>query len=122
MNDVFDALAHPARRALLDELRCGPARAGDLGTGLAISREAVSKHLRVLVAGGALSVQTRGRERWYELDPTALQSVDDWLDPYRDAWAQRLDALETEVARGRRRHAPTQTPPAPEAHQYSKGA
>lgn len=103
MSDVFDALGHPARRALVDELRTGPARAGDLGGELGMSREAVSKHLRVLVSAGLAVVEQRGRERWYRLEPGALREVDDWLVPYRVFWSQRLDALGTEIARGRRR-------------------
>ncbi len=110
MVDIFEALAHPARRALLDELRDGPARAGDLGHELPISREAVSKHLRLMTSAGALGVETIGRERHYHLMPATLEQVDDWLEPYRHFWQQRLDALETEIARGR--HAERQGRPA----------
>lgn len=102
MADPFTALAHPMRRALVDELRAGPRRAGDLGGDAGMSREAVSKHLRLLVDGGVLAVERRGRERWYALDPAGLAAVDDWLAPYRRFWRQRLDALDTEIARGRR--------------------
>ncbi|MFC6358914.1 metalloregulator ArsR/SmtB family transcription factor [Luteococcus peritonei] len=102
MDDVFSALAHPARRALLDELREAPARAGDVGTGLGSSREAVSKHLRLMAAAGLLHVEVRGRERWYHIRPEALAELDGWLEPYRAFWSQRLDALETEIIRGRR--------------------
>lgn len=111
MTDVFDALAHPARRALLDELRGGPARAGDLGHELGISREAVSKHLRLMVQAGALSVETSGRERRYRINPSRLEQVDDWLEPYRQFWRDRLGALDTELARGRNHpHEQTRSP------------
>lgn len=103
MGDTFDALAHPVRRALLDELRAGPRPAGELGGALEISREAVSKHLRLMAEAGLLTVEVRGRQRLYAINPVALAEVSTWLSGYRTFWAQHLDALETEVARGRRR-------------------
>lgn len=102
MADVFDALAHPARRALLAELRDGPQRAGDLGADLDMTREAVSKHLRVLRETGVVTSERRGRESWCTLRPEALTEVDSFLTPYRIFWTGRLDALATEVARGQR--------------------
>lgn len=102
MVDTFDALAHPARRALLDELRDGPRPAGELGQALDTSREATSKHLRLMATAGLLTVEARGRQRLYAINPQALADVDEWLSDYRAFWTQRLDALETEVARGRR--------------------
>ncbi len=67
-----------------------------------MTREAVSKHVRVLESAGLVTAERRGRERWCHLEPGALRAVDDWLTPYRDFWAQRLDALDTEITRGRR--------------------
>lgn len=101
MTDIYTGLAHPARRALLDELCNGPGRAGDLGHDLTMSREAVSKHLGILARAGAVTVEQRGRERWFILQTTALAEIDEWLDQYRRFWAHKLDALETEIARGK---------------------
>lgn len=122
VSDVFDAIAHPARRALLDELRAGPARAGDLGQDLGISREAVSKHLRLMAQAGALEVTTKGRERYYAISPAGVGQIDSWLEPYRAFWNQRLDALETEIARGRRRRNRAQTATTPQPVRQPKGA
>lgn len=116
MVDVFDSVAHPARRQLLDELRAGERPAGDIGHSLDISREAISKHLRLMVEGGVLTVEARGRQRWYAINPSALAAIDDWLVPYRAFWTQRLDALETEVRRGRR----SSQPAADHAHHPEK--
>lgn len=66
-----------------------------------MSREAVSKHLRLLADAGVVSVRTSGRERRYRIERTSLAQVDAWLEPYRVFWQQRLDALDTEIARGR---------------------
>lgn len=118
MVDSFDALAHPARRALLDELRMGPRPAGELGASLNISREAISKHLRLMAESELLLVEARGRQRIYAINPDALAAVDNWLAPYRAFWAQHLDALETEVARGRRHAEGLSSTP----HPFSKGA
>lgn len=118
MVDTFDALAHPARRALLDELRMGPRPAGELGASLDISREAVSKHLRLMAESGLLIVETQGRQRIYAINPDALAAVDTWLVPYRAFWDQHLDALETEVARGRRHTDRLSS----NRHPFSKGA
>ena len=91
MADAFEALAHPTRRALVHELRTGPRRAGDLGLEQGMSREAVGKHLRLLVEADVLSVERQGRERWYALRPDGLRVVDDWLQPYREFRTRRLD-------------------------------
>ena len=67
-----------------------------------ISQPAVSQHLRVLRDSGFASVRTEGARRFYAVEPAALREVDAWLDRFRRFWEQRLDALETELARGRR--------------------
>lgn len=102
------------------QLRNGPMRAGDLGTDLGMSREAVSKHLRVLASAEVVSAEQRGRERWFRLEPTALRDVADWIDPYRTFWEQRLDALETEIARGKRER--RRAEPARHDHTTRRGA
>jgi DNA-binding transcriptional ArsR family regulator len=61
---------------------------------------------RVLREAGLVQVRTQGQRRVYTLDPRPLAELDAWLTPYRRLWAQRLDALDTEIARGRRARAP----------------
>ncbi len=67
-----------------------------------ISQPAVSQQLRILRDNGFASVRAEGTRRLYSVDPAPLQSVDEWLAPYRRFWMQRLDALGTELARGKR--------------------
>ncbi|MGY1725320.1 ArsR/SmtB family transcription factor [Blastococcus sp. SYSU DS0533] len=100
--EAIQALADPIRRELIGLLAAGERTAGELAAPFRVSRPAISRHLRVLREAGLVSVRADGRERRYSLDPRPLREIDDWLEPYRDLWAQRLDALGTEIARGRR--------------------
>jgi DNA-binding transcriptional ArsR family regulator len=90
----FEALAEPNRRRILDVLRTGEQPAGVLVDALAISQPGVSKHLKLLREAGLVSVRADGQRRVYRLEPRKLAEVDDWLTPYRRAWATHLDALE----------------------------
>jgi DNA-binding transcriptional ArsR family regulator len=101
---VAAAIADPVRREILTLLRDGPLPAGVVASRFAISRPAVSRHLRVLRQSGLVVDQPRGRERVYRLDVAPLAELDAWLGQFRgDAtWSSRLDALETEVHRTRR--------------------
>jgi DNA-binding transcriptional ArsR family regulator len=102
--ETLTALADPTRRALLELLAGGELPAGELAERFPVSRPAISRHLRVLREAGLVTARTEGKRRLYALDPRPLRELDDWLAPYRDLWAQRLDALDTEIARGRRAH------------------
>lgn len=102
MEDVVRALADGSRRTLLDTLAGGPATAGELAELLPIARPGVSRHLRVLREAGLVDVRQEAQRRIYSLRPQPLAEVDEWLGRYRAFWEQRLDALHTEVARGKR--------------------
>ncbi|NHA69578.1 ArsR/SmtB family transcription factor [Phycicoccus flavus] len=102
MDAVLQALADPSRRTVLTLLRDGPASAGDLAQALPIARPGVSRHLRVLREAGLVEVRQEAQRRIYTLRPEALVEVDDWLEDYRALWRHRLDALHTEIARGKR--------------------
>jgi DNA-binding transcriptional ArsR family regulator len=103
---AFDILGDPVRRRILELLADGEHAAGELGEVIqqefGISQPAVSQHLRVLREQGFATVRAAGTRRLYAVDATSLQQVDQWLQPYRRFWAPRLDALATEVARGKR--------------------
>jgi len=87
---------------MLETLSHGPATVGDLAALLPIARPGVSRHLRVLREAGLVEVRQEAQRRIYSLRPQPLAEIDEWLAPYRALWEQRLDALHTEIARGKR--------------------
>jgi DNA-binding transcriptional ArsR family regulator len=91
---AYTALAEPSRRRILDLLRGGERSVGELVGPLNLSQPGVSKHLRVLRQAGLVEVRPDGRQRWYRLRAQPLAEVDEWLEPYREHWSGRLDALE----------------------------
>ena len=102
MEAVLRALADESRRAMLEALTGGPATAGELAALLPIARPGVSRHLRVLREAGLVEVRQEAQRRVYSLRLEPLAEIDEWLGRYRALWEQRLDALHTEVARGKR--------------------
>ena len=102
MEAVLRAVADESRRTLLKTLAAGPATAGDLAALLPIARPGVSRHLRVLREAGLVEVRKEGQRRVYVLHADPLAEVDEWLGRYRALWEHRLDALHTEIARGKR--------------------
>lgn len=102
MDTVLAALADGSRRRLLEILRDHPATAGELASALPIARPGVSRHLRVLREAGLVDVRQQAQQRIYSLRPEPLAQVDAWLEDYRLLWRNRLDALHTEIARGKR--------------------
>ena len=94
---MFEVLAEPTRRRILDLLVEGDRTVGALVDGLGMTQPAVSKHLRVLRTAGLVEVRADAQRRIYRLRPEPLREVDEWLRPYRRAWADRLDALEAHL-------------------------
>lgn len=90
---MFEVLAEPNRRRILDLLREGEQRVGDLVDHLGVTQPAVSKHLRVLREAGVVEVRIDASRRLYRLRPDALREIDNWLAPYRAMWERRLDNL-----------------------------
>ena len=103
---AFDILGDPVRRRILELLAAGEQTSGAITDVIraefALSQPAVSQHLRVLRENGFASVRADGARRYYAIEPAPLSEVDAWFDRFRQLWEQRLDALETELARGRR--------------------
>jgi DNA-binding transcriptional ArsR family regulator len=91
---TFDVLAEPTRRRILDLLREDERPVGELVRTLRISQPGVSKHLRVLREAGLVAVRHDAQRRFYRVRPEPLAEIDEWLEPYRRLWADRLDALE----------------------------
>ena len=109
MEAVLQAISDESRRLLLAQLADGPATVNDLAALLPIARPGVSRHLRVLREAGLVDVRSEAQRRIYSLRPEPLKELDDWLGAYRAIWEQRLDALHTEIVRGKRNqeHNPT---------------
>lgn len=101
------------RRRILELIHAGEISSGAITdvirSEFAISQPAVSQHLKVLRNNGFATVRTAGTRRLYSLDTTPLREVDRWLDTFRRNWTPHLDALATEIARGRRQRRNTTT-------------
>ena len=102
MEAALRALADASRRTMLETLTGGPATAGELAALLPIARPGVSRHLRVLREAGLVEVRQEAQRRVYSLRPQPLAEINEWLDRHQALWEQRLDALHTEIARGKR--------------------
>ena len=103
---AFDVLGDPVRRRILELLADGEQPAGSVTAAIqaefGISQPAVSQHLKVLRDNGFAVVRPDGARRLYAVGSAPLREVDEWLERFRDLWNHRLDALGTELARGRR--------------------
>jgi DNA-binding transcriptional ArsR family regulator len=103
---AFDVLGDPVRRRILELLASGEHSSGDIVAiaqrEFQISQPAVSQHLRVLRDSGFASVRADGARRIYSVEAAPMREVDAWLNQFRAVWERRLDALATEVARGKR--------------------
>ena len=103
---AFDVLGNPVRRRILELLASGEHTSGTIvgvvQREFGISQPAVSQHLRVLRDSGFATVRAEGPRRIYDVAARPLEEIDAWLNQFRQLWAERLDALATEVARGKR--------------------
>lgn len=104
---AFDVLGDPVRRRILELLAEGEHASGEVVEVIArefgISQPAVSQHLKVLRDNGFATVREEGPRRIYTFDPAPLRDVDEWLAHFRGFWTHKLDALATEVARGKKK-------------------
>ena len=104
--EAFDVLGDPVRRRILELASDGERSAGTIGASVmaefGITQPAVSQHLKVLRQSGFLRVRAEGTRRLYSVDQASLREVDAWLERFRRFWTPSLDALATEVARGKR--------------------
>ena len=91
---AYAALAEPSRRRILDLLREHERSVNELVDRVGLSQPGVSKHLKVLREAGLVAVRPAGKQRFYGLRGHPLAEVADWLEPYREHWDARLDALE----------------------------
>src|SRR5262245_29367342 len=104
---AFDVLGDPVRRRILELLADGEQTSGEIveviQAEFGISKHAVSQHLRVVRESGFANVRAEGPRRLYTVDATPLRQVDEWVERFRGFWEHKLDALATEVARGKKK-------------------
>jgi DNA-binding transcriptional ArsR family regulator len=102
LDEVFHALSHRTRRALLKSLAAGPARVTELAEPHRVSVNAISKHLFVLERAGLIKRAREGHVQSCVLDPIPLASAEEWLEEYRGFWTRQLDRLAAFVEKPRR--------------------
>lgn len=98
----WEALADPTRREIVQRLAVADLTAGEIADAFEISRPGVSRHLRVLREAGLITATSEGTSRVYALHPEATDEIASWVEQTRRFWEQRLDALDTEITRGKR--------------------
>ena len=97
--DVFQAIADPTRRAILLLLASQSMTAGAIASNFETARPTVSKHLQILSECELLTQEQQGREIYYHFNPQKMKEVSDWVDQYRKFWDNKLDSLESYLAK-----------------------
>jgi DNA-binding transcriptional ArsR family regulator len=92
--DVFQAIADPTRREIINIVTRNSVNLNAVAENFKISRPAISKHIRILVECGLISIRQEGRERYCEANLGSLEDVAKWIDQYRAFWNKKLNALE----------------------------
>jgi DNA-binding transcriptional ArsR family regulator len=100
--DVFEILADPMRRSIVEALRAGEQPVNDIVERVEIHQSGVSRHLRILHEAGFVQVRPEGQKRFYSLRPEPFRELDEWVASYRGLWEARLDRFAAELARRQR--------------------
>jgi len=100
--DVFQTLADPTRRRIVEALRAGERAVNDIVEAVDIHQSGVSRHLRILNEAGFVHVRPSGPQRLYSLRPEPFRELDAWVTGYRSLWSARLDRFAAELERRRR--------------------
>ncbi len=103
LDAVFNALADPTRRQILERLARGPLTVGEIASAFPISQPAISKHVRVLETSGLLLREVRGRVHHCRLSPQAMQTAAEWIEAQRRFWNDTLDRLDAVLAQSPQR-------------------
>lgn len=96
--DVFQAIADPTRRAIINMIANQPLNLNAVAEKFDVSRPAISKHIKILTQCGLITIKQRGRERYCEAQLQPLNEVSAWVEQYRIFWTKKLDALENFLA------------------------
>ena len=92
--DVFQAIADPTRRDIMGLIAKKPMTPNAVAESFDVSRQAISKHIKILTECGLLTLNIQGREYYYTIQPKKLAEVNDWLEPFRKMWEDRFDRLD----------------------------
>ena len=92
--DVFQAIADPTRRDIISIIANKAMTSNDVAESFKVSRQAISKHIRILNECGLLTVDYRGRKRCYSLQPEKLEQIADWIEPFRTMWQSKFNTLD----------------------------
>lgn len=92
--DVFQAIADPTRRDILGMVSKQKMTPNAVAESFNVSRQAISKHMKILTECGLLSLKIQGREYYYSIEPTKLEQVNDWLEPFRKMWDTKFNQLD----------------------------
>ena len=110
---IFDVLSDPVRRRILELLGHREMASGEvvqaMGAEFGITQAAVSQHLKVLRESGFARVRAEAQKRIYSVDAVGLKAVDEWIGQFRNFWEPKMDALATEIVRGKRERRRAQT-------------
>src|SRR5262245_270091 len=101
--DVFQALADPTRRRIVEALRAGEQQVGEVVEKAGIHQSGVSRHLRILQEAGFVSMRPDGQRRLYSLEPEPFRELDNWLSEYRKLWEARLDRFDAALEKRQQR-------------------
>ena len=97
--DVFQAIADPTRRAIIGMVAEKPLNLNSLAEQFAVSRQAVSLHVKILTECGLITIKQQGRERYCEAKLDSLSEVSKWIEQYKQYWESKLDSLENYLAK-----------------------
>lgn len=92
--DVFQAIADPVRREIIEILSEEPLNLNAIAEKFDISRPAISRHIKILNECGLVAIEQQGRERFCIIKPNTLSEIANWIDPFRELWEERLDSFE----------------------------
>ncbi|MFM2418840.1 MAG: hypothetical protein RL385_3563 [Pseudomonadota bacterium] len=104
--DVFQTLADPTRRRIVEALRSGEQQVGDVVLNVGVRQSGVSRHLRILHEAGFVSVRPDGQRRLYALKPEPFRELEAWLAGYRALWNARLDRFEVALEKKQKQAGP----------------
>jgi len=92
--DVFQAIADPTRRDIISLVARNSMTSNDVAASFDVSRQAISKHIKILMECGILMIDQQGRERYYSIQPKKLAQVADWIEPFRSMWEDKYNRLD----------------------------